>query len=118
MRRDKRERNYGILLSGNCCVVCGWKKKDRNGNLLVEGAHVMGLATAQEFDNSNNIIGLCPNHHEEFDVGNFTIDFLSNKILYFDEQDELHEQKLIGSVQHIIPKFFIYHQRMTFKKIF
>lgn len=118
MRRDKRERNYGILLSGNCCVICGWDKKDRNGKLLVVGAHVMGLATAQGYDHSNNIIALCPNHHIEFDVGNLTIDYLNKKIISFDGKDELHLQKLVGSVEHIFPKYFNNHQSMTFKKLF
>lgn len=50
------------------CFICGYDKH-------VEVAHVKavsdfsGDATVNEINNINNLVGLCPNHHWEFDNG-------------------------------------------------
>ena len=50
------------------CIVCGYSKH-------VEVAHIKAVsefddnATVDEINNINNLIGLCPNHHWEFDNG-------------------------------------------------
>lgn len=50
------------------CAVCGYTKH-------VEVCHIKAIkdfpdnATIEEVNNLNNLIGLCPNHHWEFDNG-------------------------------------------------
>lgn len=50
------------------CVICGYDKH-------IEIAHIKAVsdfdddATIAEINNINNLIGLCPNHHWEFDNG-------------------------------------------------
>lgn len=50
------------------CIVCGYDK-------FIEACHIKAVAefedtaTLEEINNINNLVGLCPNHHKEFDNG-------------------------------------------------
>ena len=61
------------------CEICGYAKH-------VELAHIRPLsswestATMAEVHNINNVFGLCPNHHWEFDYGDLTEDEIWSKI--------------------------------------
>jgi len=57
-------------------------KIDYKVSSLIEGAHVRQLNNQPDYDRSNNIIGLCPNHHIEFDHGNLKIDPEKNQFAY------------------------------------
>ncbi|NYE08822.1 hypothetical protein F4694_005678 [Bacillus niacini] len=116
-KRNKDSKELGVFLSGNMCVICGWNKKNRHGKLKVIGAHVLKFESAPEYDKYSNIIGLCPSHHAEFDDGNFTIDYLHKKAVFYYEDDEYHNKTLKGSINHVNPRFFIAHQRDVFKKL-
>lgn len=117
MSRNKSESVKGISLSGNCCVICGWNKRDHKRRLLVEGAHVRKFRNVKDYDKFDNIIGLCPNHHTEFDVGNIGID-LKNKIcVHIDLKDEYNYKKFVGKINHIKSGYFDYHNKHNFKGI-
>lgn len=55
------------------CELCGYDKH-------IEVAHIKSVssfgddATIREIDNINNLIGLCPNHHWEYDHGLLNLD--------------------------------------------
>lgn len=113
--RDKDESRKGILLSGNKCVVCGWHESDYAGRLLVQGAHARPFKNTSDYDKSDNIFGLCPNHHVEYDAGNFTIDTAARQCIHIDSNDVLHHKYLVGSIDHIQPGYFDYHKIHIFK---
>ena len=113
--RKKIESLEGIRLTGSCCLICGWNKKDDEGNLLLDGSHVRAFDNQSEYDNKNNIIGLCPNHHREFDSGNIGIDYKNGICIHLNEKDEFHMKKLIGHLKHIQVGFLDYHNKRKFK---
>jgi predicted restriction endonuclease len=114
MPRNKLSSEKGISLSGGCCVVCGWKKKSHKGKLLVEGAHVRGFRNISDYDNFDNIIGLCPNHHTEFDAGNITIDPIKKTSVHFDKKDPFNNKKIKGKIKHVQKGYFDYHNKKIF----
>lgn len=114
--RNRYESQKGIMLSGDCCVICGWKKLDYKNRSLVIGAHVRGFRNTSDYDKYDNIIALCPNHHVEFDSGSLTIEPLKGICLHIDERDPYHKKKIIGKISHIQLGYFDYHNRHIFKK--
>ncbi|MBI5457633.1 HNH endonuclease [Candidatus Kaiserbacteria bacterium] len=114
--RDKPESQKGILLSGNKCVVCGWQESDCTGRLLVEGAHARPFANTSDYDKSENIFGLCPNHHTEYDAGNFTIDPTTHQCIHANPSNPLHQKRLASSIDHVQPGYFDYHRVHVFQK--
>ena len=114
--RDKLERKEGISLSGDCCIVCGWNEKNINGNILVIGAHVRPFESVSDYDKRDNIIGLCPNHHIEYDVGNITIDPVRFLCIHRDHKNPFHLKKIIGKINHIQKGYFDYHRKNIFNK--
>lgn len=115
MSRDKSESGKGITLSGDCCVICGWDKKNFKGQLLVEGAHVRPFRNTPDYDKSDNIIGLCPNHHTEYDVGNITIDPVSKLCIHRNPKDPFYMKAICGSINHIKVGNFDYHKKHIFR---
>ena len=115
--RNKNESDKGIHLSGDCCIICGWNKLDSKGNLLVIGAHVRGFRNTNDYDKYDNIIGLCPNHHVEFDRGNITINPNTKICCHINKKDEYHGGKIVGNISHIKIGHFDYHQKHIFKGI-
>lgn len=57
-----------VMYEFNCCDICGYDKH-------VEVAHIIDVslwpdtATIREINAPENVRGLCPNHHWEFDNG-------------------------------------------------
>lgn len=115
MSRDKGESRKGINLSGNCCVICGWDKRNSKGELLVVGAHARPFRKISDYDRSDNIIGLCPNHHTEYDAGNFTIDPTNNQCIYVNQKDPFNLKGLVGRVDHVKQGYFDYHKKHIFQ---
>jgi hypothetical protein len=105
------------MLSGNRCIICGWQKINYKGNLLVEGAHVRKYAGTPDYDKSDNVIGLCPNHHTEFDAGNFFIDPINKMAIFRDKSDPYHGKKLVGGINHIKSGYFDYHRVHCYKEV-
>ena len=66
--RRLAEQIYKNSIDDCKCVVCGYNKH-------IEVAHIKAVAdfddsaTIAEINDINNLIGLCPNHHWEFDNG-------------------------------------------------
>lgn len=114
--RNKRESRKAIDLSGRRCVICGWKKCDYKGNLLLVGAHVRGFRNTSDYDRHDNIISLCPNHHAEFDAGNITIDPKTQICSHVDSTDPFHRKRIVGKISHVQIGYFDYHQKNTFKQ--
>ena len=113
--RDSSESKKGIRLSGSICVVCGWSKKDADGKLLVEGAHVRKFKNVKDYDRFDNVIALCPNHHTEYDRGNLYIDFDKSACYHVNQTDEIHARALFGSIRHVQRGYFEYHRVHVFK---
>ena len=113
--RDKNQSGKGIELSGSACVICGWAKTDTRKNLLVEGAHVRKFGNVKDYDKFDNIIGLCPNHHTEYDCGSLYIDFDKKICCHVNPHDESHGKKLVGKIKHVERGYFEYHRVHVFK---
>ncbi|MCZ7358301.1 MAG: HNH endonuclease [Candidatus Methanoperedens sp.] len=116
--RNSQESEKGINLCGNACVICGWNKKDYNGRLLVEGAHVRPLKNKKDYDKYDNIIALCPNHHTEFECGNIAIDYSKRICLHRDIEEEYHNKTIFGKIDHIQAGYFDFHMKNIFKAKF
>lgn len=112
--RNKQESDRGILLSENSCVICGWNHESWKGKSLVQGAHVRPFRNTPDYDKSDNIIGLCPNHHVEYDAGNLTIDPINNLCICVNSKDPFHLKKIVGKISHIKPGYFDYHKKHIF----
>ena len=67
------------------------------------------------YDLYSNIIALCPNHHIEFDKGNFTIDYDTKKIIHMDKMSEIHDKKIIGNINYVRKDYLLYHKNRIFK---
>ncbi len=115
MSRNKFGSQKGIFLSGGCCVICGWKKINYKEELLVEGAHIRNFKNVPDYDKFDNIVGLCPNHHTEFDAGNITIDPDKKLCLHIDSKDPFNGKKIMGKISHIKRGYFDYHRKHVFK---
>jgi predicted restriction endonuclease len=113
--RNKSQSERGIELSGSACVICGWAKTNVKGKPLVEGAHVRKFGNVADYDKFDNIIALCPNHHTEFDCGNFCIDFDKRVCCHANPADELNGKKLAGRISHVRRGYFEHHRIHVFK---
>jgi predicted restriction endonuclease len=114
--RNVKQSKKGISETGEKCVVCGWSKLDSKNNSLLQGAHVKPLKGNYEIDNFNNIISLCPNHHIEFDAGNYYIDHEKKCVIHFNKDDEMHLSIVKGSIAHVKSEYFLYRKYLFEKK--
>ena len=108
--RNKFESEKGIALSGGNCIICGWNGRSYNGKSLVVGAHVRSFESGAEFDHSDNIIALCPNHHAEFDGFAFTIDAKTKRIIHIDPNNSINGLSVKEKIAHIQEKYLAYNQ--------
>lgn len=62
-------------LYNNCCQICGTAIKTYDTSILYsEAAHIKPLGQPHNgYDDSSNMLCLCPNHHKLFDYGGITI---------------------------------------------
>ena len=110
MYRNHSEGKAGIRLSGNSCIVCGWCKTNNLGESLLIGAHVRPFSSGYEFDKSDNIIALCPNHHAEFDGFAFTIDSKTKQLIFLDKNDPNNGVSVASKITHIKENYLAYRQ--------
>lgn len=108
--RDSLASRQGIKLSGGCCVVCGWGNRDSWRSKLVEGAHVRPHRSGSEYDIPSNIIGLCPNHHAEYDAYLFYIEPKTRKLHYRSGTGRYHGKNISQSIQHIKEQYIVYNK--------
>lgn len=108
--RNKAESDKGIALSGGKCIICGWDGRNYKGESLVVGAHVRSFESGHEFDHSDNIIALCPNHHAEFDGYAFTIDTKTKTIIHVDQNNPINGLSVKEKIKHIQERYLAYNQ--------
>jgi len=53
----------------NTCQMCGYKITKTDGSGYSIGAHILPFSEFKELDKKENILILCPTHHDEFDLG-------------------------------------------------
>ena len=114
--RDTNASRKAIDYSKNRCVVCGWNKTTRNGNPLVEGAHIKPFCNDNSADVFCNIIALCPNHHTQFDRYLFYIDCETRKTVFFDTNDEYHDIDISNNIYYVEKKYLAYRQYLYNKE--
>lgn len=107
-RRNKKASEKAIKICKGRCVVCGWSKKSIEGIPLVEGCHVKRFAKDEDADDFENIIALCPNHHTEFDKGNYYIDVKTHKLKHYSYFYE-YEDKLLN-IDYVKDEYLAYRQ--------
>ena len=114
MSRDRTESQKGVQFAGGKCIVCGWNKKNQKGEPLVEGAHIRSFSNVPDYDKYDNIVSMCPNHHTEYDAGNFTIDSVNRLFIFKDSSDPFHLKSIIGEIKHVKNGYFDYHKKHVF----
>lgn len=114
--RNGKERLKGVRLSGGKCIICGWDAKDNRGNSLVQGAHVRSYESGPEFDNYDNIVAFCPNHHAEYDNFLFTIDAKTKRIVHIDKDNPINGLDVSNKIKHIKESYLAYNQYLFNKK--
>jgi hypothetical protein len=67
-KRDNVAIAYLKKLRGFKCQFCGCSILKKNGDLYIEGAHIIPK-NRKGSELPENILILCPNHHKEFDLG-------------------------------------------------
>ena len=113
--RNKTESDKGIALSGGKCIICGWDKRNYKGESLVVGAHVRSFESGHEFDHSDNIIALCPNHHAEYDGYAFTIDSKTKRIIHIDPTNQMNGLSVKDKIAHIQERYLAFNQYLFYK---
>jgi hypothetical protein len=82
--RLKRNTNIVIELKEKynySCQLCHLSSENYRGR-FVEGAHIKPLGEPHNgVDSKENLLILCPNHHRLFDLGEWTIDQISNEAI-------------------------------------
>ena len=105
--RNPKWPEYVKNLYENKCQVCNVFLRTHSGSISI-GAHIQGLGEPHNgYDQVNNIICLCPNHHSQFDGFGFYIDAETFEIKGLEEYEG---KKLTVKDGHNIDKeFFKYH---------
>jgi len=114
MPRDPEIRTKLLQSWKHGCVFCGYNKQDpiRNSSVL-EGAHIRNFCDNQLNDSKENIILLCPNHHEEYDRG--LIDFDTSGTIYcLDESDQLHLKNVNKYPSYVPPGIIREHNSKSY----
>ena len=76
IQKDARQVYFDSVQHA-CCVICGYDKH-------VEVAHIKSVssfddnATIGEINDITNLVGLCPNHHWEFDNGLIDVEIIQS----------------------------------------
>ena len=93
------------------CQVCGEYFEGVNGPIAI-GAHIQGLGGIHNGpDVIENLLCLCPNHHELFDYFGFYIDEdFSIKNLDQDLPKNLNRKLILNKKHNINPEFLRYHK--------
>jgi hypothetical protein len=117
-RRDtKRVRELKVLYR-NCCQICGEALVDIDGIGYSEVNHIQPLSEHKGMDREVNMIVLCPNHHTLMDMGIITIDPRDREtILHVDENNPLHQTKLIMVKHPLSEKCVQYHHDVIFNSM-
>jgi len=89
------------------CQVCGVRLNSPSGPIAI-GAHIKGLGQPHNGpDAIENMLCLCPNHHDQFDAFAFTINPENFKIVGL---NEFNDKKIQLNKKHNIDKQFLqYH---------
>ena len=107
IKRNPKFREYVKKLYENKCQVCNVFLRTHSGSVSI-GAHIKGLGKPHDgFDQINNIICLCPNHHGQFDGFGF---YLDPRTLEIKGLEGYEGKKLtIKEGHNIDSEFFKYH---------
>ena len=112
--RDPAIRAKLLQSCPNICFICGYNKKDSDGNPLLDGAHIDDNAKNDANDHIRNMILLCPNHHREYDRG--IIDFDKNGVIYTLDPTSPENGKTMAYYPVYIPPGTIeYHNQKKYK---
>ncbi|MUT66152.1 HNH endonuclease [Paenibacillus sp. NEAU-GSW1] len=96
------------------CQICGLQIKTKGDGYYSEGHHIQPLGNDHEGpDEEGNIIILCPNHHQEFDLGVIAIEPLRQIIVHWDTNNPYHSKNLAYS-RKLKKEFLEYHYTTIF----
>ena len=100
-------------LYGNKCQVCNVFLETPTGSISI-GAHIRGLGSPHNGpDMIENMLCLCPNHHDQFDSYSFYIDSSSYKVFGI---DNYNGKTITFSKKHHIGKEFLNYHHNEFLK--
>ena len=100
-------------LYGNKCQVCNVFLETPTGSISI-GAHIRGLGKPHNGpDIIENMLCLCPNHHDQFDSYSFYIDSSSYKVFGI---DNYNGKTITFSKKHYIGKEFLDYHHNEFLK--
>jgi len=118
VNRIKRNPKIGERIKElyeNKCQVCNVLLKTPTGAISI-GAHIRGLGRPHNGpDVIENMLCLCPNHHDQFDSYSFYIDSSSYKVTGLDGYDS--KTITISKKHHIGKEFLDYHHSEFLKNI-
>jgi predicted restriction endonuclease len=112
--RNISESQRAIQKCHEKCVICGWNNKNLKGKSMVEGCHIYKFSKEKEYDEHQNIIALCPNHHTEMDNDCFYIDSQDYTLHFFDSSNEFNG--LTINIEYVDKKYLAHRQYLTLKK--
>ena len=95
------------------CQVCGIKLNSAFGPIAI-GAHIKALGHPHNgTDIIQNMLCLCPNHHEQFDAFAYYID---PKKLLVRNLNDLDGQRIKVHENHKISTDFLYYHQQQYEK--
>ena len=111
--RDGNVKKEVLKICPNRCLFCGYDIRCKNGNTLLEGAHVRKFSDGSQYDDPHNMILLCPNHHTEYD--NDLIDFTPDGIIHHYYKDNPCNDKTVEyDISYLYPGYIKYHNKRSF----
>tara|TARA_B100000900_G_C20510482_1_gene687765 strand:+ start:83 stop:1237 length:1155 start_codon:yes stop_codon:yes gene_type:complete len=94
------------------CQVCGIRLEKPNGAIAI-GAHIKGLGKPHNGpDAINNMLCLCPNHHDQFDALSFYIESSNMEIVGL---EQFKNKKLVIKPKHKIDTEFLDYQKERYE---
>ncbi|MDB2390753.1 HNH endonuclease [Alphaproteobacteria bacterium] len=113
LKRDVKLSEKLKTMYDYTCQVCGVKLDSPSGS-IANGAHIKALGYPHNGpDVIQNMLCLCPNHHEQFDAFSYYID---PQKLIIRNLDKLDGQKIYVHEKHEISTEFLAYQQHQFEK--
>ena len=113
LKRDIKLSEKLKTMYDHTCQVCGIKLNSAFGPIAI-GAHIKALGHPHNgTDIIQNMLCLCPNHHEQFDAFAYYID---PKKLLVRNLNDLDGQRIKVHENHKISTDFLYYHQQQYEK--
>ena len=113
VERDRQLVDNLKELYDDTCQVCGDRRLKRPDEGFSHAHHLKPLGRPHNGpDVPENVVVVCPNHHEDFENGTFTVDPESLEVRHFYDDQADGERITTRGEHEIAPRYVWYHNRV------